>query len=257
VGQRVISIVLAQKKLFGTLQTTIGNLNGSNNFDLNHNSIAGSLPTEVGYLNSIYALCSYNNQLDGSLPWQLGWLTNTVFLEIDSNHFSSNLPTQLGWATALQFLHLFNNDFVGEIPSQFGALTGLKELYLAGGTLTGKVPGTLCHLPKDCQLDFTQNPTLECTPSCLSNPPFTGFKSDLPVCDAPTRNPTPHPVADPTPHPPSACTVGYTGFALYNAAYRSAASTTGAKLPPDAFVLLPGLLKMVLVLWSNYAMFKF
>lgn len=75
VGQRVISIVLAQKKLFGTLPTTIGNLNGSNNFDLNHNSIAGSLPTEVGYLNSIYALCSYNNQLDGSLPWQLGWLT--------------------------------------------------------------------------------------------------------------------------------------------------------------------------------------
>jgi hypothetical protein len=46
------------------------------------------------------------------------------------------------------------------------------------------------------------------------------------------------------------------GFARYRlshstAAYRSAASTTGAKLPPDAFVLLPGLLKMVFVLWSK------
>ena len=113
------------------------------------NGLVGTIPAELGNLALLTILNLDNNQLDGSIPSELGNLTNLTLLNLSRNNLTGFIPMELGNLTNLEILSLYLNDLVGTIPPELGELSYLTELWLNYNMLSGSIPpefGNLYYL---------------------------------------------------------------------------------------------------------------
>ncbi len=122
-NQRVVSIVLANNNLLGTLASDLGLLDSLQTLDLSNNELSGVLPAELGNLSALTTLDLDSNQFTGSIPSELGNLAALTTLELGTNELSGALPNTLANLTNLLNLKLENNAFTG-----LSDLTALTQL---------------------------------------------------------------------------------------------------------------------------------
>jgi Leucine-rich repeat (LRR) protein len=134
---RVVSLLISNNKLKGTLPASIGNLTKLKELSIRTNpDLIGSIPATLGNLVELQDLNLRGNQLNGGIPASLGNLAALKTLSLDNNKFSGAIPAVLGKLTKLNVLALNNNDFAGAAPKELNELVLLQELYLNENLLT-------------------------------------------------------------------------------------------------------------------------
>ncbi|KAF8028850.1 hypothetical protein BT93_E1500 [Corymbia citriodora subsp. variegata] len=175
----VISIVLKEQSLGGTLPPQLFRLPSLQNFNVTRNYLNGTIPKEWGST-KLRNISLLGNRLTGLIPKELGNISTLLELVVEINQLSGPLPPELGHLSQLRVLHLTSNNFTGELPQRFAELTALQELRVGDNQFTGKIP------------DFIQNltnlDTLSIQASGLQGPIPSGIAllknlSDLRISD--------------------------------------------------------------------------
>ena len=94
----VIFIYLPQRRLTGTLPSSIGNLTSLSYVDLGANSLTGTIPSSVGSLTSLSQLFLDNNQLTGTIPSTLNNLY-LAYLVLSYNYLTMGSATTVPIST--------------------------------------------------------------------------------------------------------------------------------------------------------------
>ena len=105
----VVNLILAGKRLDGTLDASIGDLTLLQQLALGPNLLSGPIPAEIGDLNQLQILILSHNDFTDSIPADLGSLSNLVRMDISSNSLSGAIPSALGNLAALEQLDLKQN----------------------------------------------------------------------------------------------------------------------------------------------------
>ncbi|XP_052177839.1 probable leucine-rich repeat receptor-like serine/threonine-protein kinase At3g14840 isoform X2 [Diospyros lotus] len=135
----VISIVLKQQGLSGTLPQDLVRLPYFQKIDLTRNYLSGTIPPEWGTMNLVN-ISLLGNRLTGPIPKKLGNISTLVHLGVEFNQLSGAIPPEIGNLSRLEKLWLTSNNFTGELPEELARLTNLKDLRLADNYFTGKIP---------------------------------------------------------------------------------------------------------------------
>ena len=192
-NDRVISLLLLENGLSGSLPAELENLTGLTRLLLIGNGVTGSLPPELGNLTSLQILHLANNALEGPIPAELGNLSGLTRLDLTRNNLTGPIPPELGelsslttlrlaWnslngpipveltnLTALARLWLGPNDLTGSVPAGLGDMINLRSLYLFGNNLTGSIPRELGNLSRLQTLNLSNNSLTGPIPVELSN----------------------------------------------------------------------------------------
>ncbi len=168
-NQRVVSIILTNNNLLGTLASDLGLLDSLQTLDLGNNELSGVLPAELGNLAVLTTLDLGNNELSGVLPAELGNLAALTRLELSENQLTGSIPSELGNLTALTSLELNNNQLTGSIPTELGNLTALTDLDLDNNQLTGFILSELGNLTALTSLNLNDNLFTGSIPTELGN----------------------------------------------------------------------------------------
>ncbi|CAL5039551.1 unnamed protein product [Urochloa decumbens] len=179
---RVISLVLPNARLSGTLPPDLGLVEHLQHLDLSGNALTGTLPstllnatelrvlslagnaalcgelpsTASSYARGLQNLNLSDNALSGRLPAALCRLPSLAVLGLAGNRLSGALPIG-GLGAALEVLDLSRNGFNGTIPSDFGG-THLRLLNVSANTLAGEVPEELAAVvPANATVDVSRN----------------------------------------------------------------------------------------------------
>ena len=153
----VVTLVLNNNNLTGTLPTTIGGLQNLQRLNLENNSIGGTIPVQIGNAIGLQEIYLNNNQLTGSIPTELGNLEILNTLHLNTNQLTGSIPPALGSLSGLQQLFLYANQISGAIPGEIGNLANLEILYLFGNQLSGSIPPELEDLDNLTQLFLNNN----------------------------------------------------------------------------------------------------
>ena len=137
---RVISIVLDDNQLTGSLPNEIGNLSYLRTLNLYTNSITGAIPLEIGNLDSLRNLSLARNQLKGLLPDTLANLSQLRDVRLWSNLLSGPIPNSWGRLSELRILNMHFNDLTGPLPPNLGQLGNLTTLKLGENLIDGSLP---------------------------------------------------------------------------------------------------------------------
>ena len=121
---------------------------------LDENGLSGSLPESLGSLTNLQTLRLSGNALSGGLPESLGDLTNLQRLDLGDNQLSGSLPSELVNLTNLEDLGLSDTQLCA--PTDAGFQTWLKGIETKGGVVN-------CGLPSIVKL--TQNASLDNHPA--------------------------------------------------------------------------------------------
>uniref|UniRef100_A0A0D9YMK0 Leucine-rich repeat-containing N-terminal plant-type domain-containing protein n=1 Tax=Oryza glumipatula TaxID=40148 RepID=A0A0D9YMK0_9ORYZ len=140
----VTDVLLASKKLKGSISPALGRLPGLLRLNLSHNSLSGGLPSEIMSSGSIIILdVSFNSLgriLPPSPPLTTGLKLPLQVLNISSNKFSTELPS-LDAMVHLVTLNASNNSFNGQIPTDFCTNSpSLAVLELSYNQFSGRIP---------------------------------------------------------------------------------------------------------------------
>jgi hypothetical protein len=140
----VTDVLLASKRLEGSISPALGRLPGLLRLNLSHNSLSGGLPSEVMSSGSIIILDVSFNSLGRILPLSPPLTTGLKLplqvLNISSNKFSTELPSLDGMAHLIT-LSASNNRFSGHIPTNFCTnLPSLAVLELSYNQFSGSIP---------------------------------------------------------------------------------------------------------------------
>ena len=90
---RVVELSLPGNNLWGTIHSSIGQLDQLVTLDLSRNWITGSIPAEIGDLNRLRDLALGVNGFSGRLPWQLGALDSLRVLNVAVTSLSGLVPS--------------------------------------------------------------------------------------------------------------------------------------------------------------------
>jgi len=153
----VVSLVLAGKRLDGTLDPSIGDLTLLQHLVLGPNYLSGSIPAEIGDLSQLQILILSHNEFTGSIPANLGSLSNLERMDINSNSLSGAIPSELGDLAALEKLDLKKNALSDPIPTGLGSLSNLSHLDLQDNNLTGQIPSDVGDLSNLLELYLNDN----------------------------------------------------------------------------------------------------
>ncbi|KAL5719942.1 hypothetical protein ACHQM5_012661 [Ranunculus cassubicifolius] len=167
--QRVTTLDLPSKGLFGSISHHIGNLSFLRGLDLSNNSFQGEIPARLGQLSRLEYLWLYNNSLVGEIPVNIAFCSNLKSLDLVNNNLIGDIPTELGSLQKLIFLDLGTNKLTGGIPPSFGNLTSLQRLYLSRNNLHGNIPSTLGQLKRLQTLSLGINKLSGMVPPSLYN----------------------------------------------------------------------------------------
>ncbi|KAL6013331.1 hypothetical protein ACLOJK_003824 [Asimina triloba] len=220
---RVISLLLPNSKLLGTISPDLGciqhlrhlNLsqnyfNGSlpdllfnaselRNLDLSNNEIFGQLPELLGKLQSLEFLNLSDNALVGQIPNNLTSLQNLTVVSLRNNYLSGGLPTGVG---PLQVLDLSSNLLNGLLPTDFNG-ANLQSLNLSYNRLSGEIPPQFAsQIPANAAIDLSYNNLtgeIPETDSLLSQT-ANSFRGNANLCGKPLQ-PCPIPSTLSTPPP--------------------------------------------------------
>uniref|UniRef100_A0A5B6ZPL7 Putative Leucine-rich repeat protein kinase family protein n=1 Tax=Davidia involucrata TaxID=16924 RepID=A0A5B6ZPL7_DAVIN len=215
--QRVVSVSIPKKKLYGVLPSALGSLSELRHVNLRNNRFFGSLGNELFQVQGLQSLVLYGNSLSGSIPSEIGKLNYLQNLDLSQNFFNGSLPTSLIQCKRLKTLDLNQNNFTGSLPDGFGTnLVSLEKLDLSfnkfsglipndmgnlsslQGTVdlshnlfSGSIPASLGNLPEKVYIDLTHNNLSGPIPQngALMNRGPTAFIGNPGLCGPPLKNP--------------------------------------------------------------------
>ncbi|TVU08263.1 hypothetical protein EJB05_41660 [Eragrostis curvula] len=207
---RVISLVLPNAQLSGSLPADLGRLEHLRHLDLSGNSLNGSnLPatllnaTELrvlslagngiagelpdAYARGLQELNLSGNALAGRLPAALCRLPSLTVLGLASNHLAGELP--IGGLGALELVDLSNNRFNGSLPSDFGGAR-LRLLNVSSNNLTGALPTEMSAVvPANATLDLSRNNLTGAVPQAgaFVVQPAAAYEGNPDLCGPPLK----------------------------------------------------------------------
>ncbi|KAK8643519.1 hypothetical protein V6N13_012811 [Hibiscus sabdariffa] len=222
--QRVVSIAIPNKKLYGFLPSVLGSLFDLHHVNLRNNKLFGALPVELLRVQGLQSLVLSGNSLSEALPNEIGMLKYLQTLDLSENFFNGSLPSSIVQCKRLRILDIGRNNFTGSLPNGFGTgLVSLEKLDLSfnrfngsipwefgnlsilQGTVdlshnlfTGSIPASLGKLPEKVYIDLTYNNLSGPIPQngALMNRGPTAFVGNPGLCGPPLKNPCSTDTAD-------------------------------------------------------------
>ncbi|KAI4333503.1 hypothetical protein L6164_018299 [Bauhinia variegata] len=164
----VVSIILKQENLNGTLPQELVKFPYLYEIDLTRNYLSGTIPMEWGSI-KLLNISLLGNRLTGPIPKELGNISTLKSLVLEYNQFSGNLPPELGNLTKIERLFLTSNNFTGDLPATFERLTALKDFRIGDNQFSGRIPNWI--------QDWTRLEKLVIQGSGLSGPIPSGISS--------------------------------------------------------------------------------
>jgi hypothetical protein len=210
---RVISLVLPNAQLSGTLPLDLGRVEHLRHLDLSGNSLSGGLPatllnaTELrvlslagnaisgelpdagaaAYARGLQELNLSGNALAGRLPAALCRLPSLVVLGLAGNRLAGELP--IGGLGTLELVDLSGNGFNGSLPSDFGGAR-LRLLNVSSNKLAGAVPTELAALvPANATVDLSRNNFTGAIPQAgpFAAQPAAAYEGNPNLCGPPLK----------------------------------------------------------------------
>ncbi|XP_062229355.1 probable LRR receptor-like serine/threonine-protein kinase At4g37250 [Phragmites australis] len=135
---RVISLVLPNAQLSGTLPADLGRVEHLRHLDLSGNSLNGSLPATLLSASELRVLSLVGNGISGDLPEGSVYTRSLQELNLSDNALSGHLPAALCRLPSLAVLGLANNYLAGELP--IGGLGALELVDLSANNFNGSLP---------------------------------------------------------------------------------------------------------------------
>ncbi|XP_073004272.1 probable LRR receptor-like serine/threonine-protein kinase At4g37250 [Typha latifolia] len=241
---RVISLVLPNAKLLGSIAPELGLVEHLRHIDLSgnvlngtipgtlfnaselrvlslaDNEISGEFPELAGPTGSLQVLNLSDNALTGRLPANLTLLPNLTVVSLANNYLCGDLP--INGLYSLQVLDVSSNLFNGTLPPELGGRS-LRYLNLSYNRIAGEVPAEIgLRLPAKATIDFSFNnlsgPIPQAGAFAAQKP--AAFAGNPELCGRPLRK---------------LCTIPST---LSNPPNGSALSSSESKSPP-AFAVMP------------------
>ncbi|KAF0888635.1 hypothetical protein E2562_016095 [Oryza meyeriana var. granulata] len=118
--------------------------------DLSYNKkLGGTLPTTIGTLSKLQNLILVGCSFTGEIPQEIGLLSNLIFLSLNSNKFTGSIPPSLGSLSKLYWFDLADNQLTGGLPISNGTspgldnLTNTKHFHFGINQLSGSIPGQI------------------------------------------------------------------------------------------------------------------
>ncbi|XP_031407368.1 probable leucine-rich repeat receptor-like serine/threonine-protein kinase At3g14840 isoform X2 [Punica granatum] len=136
----VVSIILQEQSLPGTLPSQLIRLPYLKIIDLQRNYLSGRIPPTWGSMAYLQTITLSGNRLTGPIPKEIGNISTLVELQLEDNQLSGVLPLELGNLSQLRRLLLTSNNFTGQLPETFVNLIALLDVWLGDNRFTGKVP---------------------------------------------------------------------------------------------------------------------
>jgi len=164
---RLVSLILNDNNLVGTIPTEITNLTALEVLDLSGNQLTGKIPEALGNMTTLYNLSLNDNQLQGTIPASVGSLVNLQNLDLYNNNFLGELPATLGSLSELRQFEIHNNGFIGFVPANIGTLTNLQVLRLDHNDFEGPLPEGLGGMASLQVLYVNDNHFTESLPATL------------------------------------------------------------------------------------------
>ncbi|XP_077211605.1 putative LRR receptor-like serine/threonine-protein kinase At4g37250 [Tasmannia lanceolata] len=137
---RVISLILPNSKLLGSIAPDLGLIQYLYNLDLSNNSLNGTLPTSLFNASQLQTLSLSNNEISGELPELVGNLSSLESLNLSDNAMTGIIPGNLSALPNLTTLSLKGNYFYGNLP---GGFEKLVDLDLSSNIMNGSLPSDL------------------------------------------------------------------------------------------------------------------
>ncbi|KAH0732164.1 hypothetical protein KY289_003352 [Solanum tuberosum] len=205
---RVISLVLPNSKLIGSIPEELGFIQHLHTIDLSNNFLNGTLPVSLLNASELQVLSLSNNAISGELTESIGGLKSLKVLNLSVNAFVGNLPQKLSFLQNIKVVSLSKNLFSGAVPSGFqfvevldlssnllnGALPdnfdrdSLKYLNFSSNKLSGLVsPQFAKKIPANAAIDLSFNSLTGEIPEsiALSNQKTEFFAGNTDLCGKP------------------------------------------------------------------------
>ncbi|WOK99837.1 putative LRR receptor-like serine/threonine-protein kinase [Canna indica] len=142
---RVISLVLPNSQLLGSVPAELGLVEHLRHLDLSGNMLNGTLPASIFNASELRALSLANNAISGELPEFNGGTSSSLqVLNLSDNALIGRLPANLSRMPNLTILSLANNYIFGELPG--GGFQRLQFLDLSSNLVNGSLPPDLAGL---------------------------------------------------------------------------------------------------------------
>ncbi|KAK4260782.1 hypothetical protein QN277_003854 [Acacia crassicarpa] len=171
--QRVISLSIPKRKLYGSLPSSLGSLIQLRHVNFRNNKLFGKLPPELFLAQGLQSLVLYGNSFSGHVPQEIGKLRYLQTLDLSQNFFNGSLPASIVQCKRLRTLVLNHNNLTGPLPDRFGAdLFSLEILDLAFNHFNGSIPSDMGNLSSlQGTVDLSHNSFSGSIPPSLGNLP--------------------------------------------------------------------------------------
>ncbi|KAJ8637839.1 hypothetical protein MRB53_012106 [Persea americana] len=209
-SSRVVSLVLPNAKLLGSIPPDLGYIQFLRHLDLSHNSFNGTLPFSLFNASELRILDLSDNEVSGGLPELVGNLKNLQFLNLSSNALTGKIPDNLTALTNLTVVSLSNNYFSGDLPKGFDSVEildlasnlvngslppdlgggKLRSLNLSYNRLSGEISSEFgSRIPANASLDLSFNNLTGEIPDSLIAQKAGSFAGNSDLCGKPLKNP--------------------------------------------------------------------
>ncbi|PON49227.1 Tyrosine-protein kinase [Trema orientale] len=174
--EKVVSLSLPNRQLFGILPADLGKLSALSHLNLGNNKLFGNLPSDLFDAKELKSLILSGNSLSGPVP-QIGKLSHLRTLDLSQNSFNGSIPSSIVQCKRLKILLLNKNSFYGPLPDEFGtSLSNLQRLDLSFNRISGSIPGDMGNLLNlKATLDMSHNFFNGPIPASLGKLPQTTY----------------------------------------------------------------------------------
>ncbi|XP_073065721.1 probable LRR receptor-like serine/threonine-protein kinase At4g37250 [Primulina eburnea] len=207
---RVVSLILPNSKLVGTVPEDLGLIQHLRTLDLSSNFLNGTLPSSLLNASELQVLSLSNNALSGGIHEFISGPKNLKLLNLSDNGLSGNIPQSLiqnssvvslknnyfsgpvpSRMQSVEFLDLSSNFLSGSLPLEFGGVD-LRYLNLSSNNISGRVPLEFAsRIPQNATIDLSFNNLSGQIPESmpLLNQGTTSYAGNAGLCGKPVQKP--------------------------------------------------------------------